>query len=254
MGGDIILPGERRDWIEKQISLCNIIDIDETAQILKVSSMTIRRDLDVLEKQSKLIRVHGGAISIDSLTQESPYTSKESKNNIEKKLIASKALPLIVNSSTIILDSGTTTIELAKLLKDRQDLTIITNDIIIAHELLDSTASVIITGGRLQREVGAIFGKGVQLSLSNVHADICFLGAHAIDLEQGITAPTFEKAIIKQKMIETAERTYILADNSKFNKRSYSKVCNLSEVKGIVTDDKIQAAIMKEYSKIVKIL
>ena len=99
-----------------------------------------------------------------------------------------------------------------------------------------------------------IFGKGVQLSLSNVHADICFLGAHAIDLEQGITAPTFEKAIIKQKMIETAERTYILADNSKFNKRLYSKVCNLSEVQGIVTDDKIQAAIMKEYSKIVKIL
>lgn len=216
--------------------------------------MTIRRDLDTLEKQGKLIRIHGGAISVDSLTQEAPYTAKESKNSYEKRQVAAKALPLIVDSSTIILDSGTTTMELAKLLKNRQDLKIITNDIMIAYELLDSSASVIVTGGELQREVGALFGPTAQSVLDNLHVDICFLGAHAIDLEQGITAPTFEKAIIKQKMIKAAERTWILSDNSKFNKSAYSKVCDLSKIQGIVTDDRIQPSMIKEYSRKVKIL
>lgn len=216
--------------------------------------MTIRRDLDALEQQGKLIRIHGGALSVESLISESSYISKESKNNVEKKLIASKALSLIVDNSTIILDSGTTTIELAKLLKNRQDIKIITNDIIIAYELLDSSASIIVTGGRLQREVGAMFGSVTQMVLETLHVDICFLGAHAIDLEQGVTAPTFEKALIKQKMIAAAERTWILADNSKFNKSAYSKVCDLSKVQGIVIDNNMQPSTIKEYMKKAKLL
>jgi DeoR/GlpR family transcriptional regulator of sugar metabolism len=253
-GGDIILPEERRNWIEQQISRSSKIDIEEVAEALKVSAMTIRRDLAALEKEGKLVRIHGGAISVESLIPEATYTSKESKNTAEKREIASKALSLIVDNSTIILDSGTTTLELAKLLKDRQDLKIITNDIMIAHELLDSSASVIVTGGELQREVGALYGSAAQMFIEGIHVDICFLGVHAIDLEQGVTAPTFQKALIKQKMIASSERTYILADYSKFNKSAFSKVCDLSKIQGVVTDNHMQPSIIKEYSKKVKLL
>src|SRR5690625_3184112 len=152
------MPIERRKWIEEQLILNKKMDIEEVSNKLNVSSMTIRRDLTELEKKGKAIRTHGDAIYVDSITDETPYSSIVTNNNAEKKLIAKNALTLNRDNSTIILDSGTTTFELAKLLKDRDDLIIVTNDIKIANELLESPNKVIVTGGELQKEVGALYG------------------------------------------------------------------------------------------------
>ncbi|MBT2217978.1 DeoR/GlpR family DNA-binding transcription regulator [Virgibacillus dakarensis] len=249
-----MLPIERRKWIEQELIVNKKIDIEEVSKKLNVSAMTIRRDLKELESNGKAIRTHGGAISVDSITEEVPYSSKKVKNNAEKRAVANKALSLIGENSTIILDSGTTTFELAKLLRDRSDLTVVTNDIKIANELLESPNKVIVTGGELQQGVGALYGSGTQKMLSIIHADLFFLGAHAIDLERGVTAPTFEKSLIKQLMLNAAEKTWILADYSKFNRKAFSNVCDLSEVEGIITNANVDSSIVEEYDNRTQIL
>lgn len=154
----MMLPNERRRWIELEIINQGKVDIEKLAKQLNVSTMTIRRDLAKLEEEGKIVRTHGGAIYPKALVQETPYLAKKGKNIRQKKAIARKALEFIPESANIILDSGTTTMEVAKLLKGREDLTIITNDIKIAAELTESKLKVIVTGGELQNRVGTLYG------------------------------------------------------------------------------------------------
>jgi DeoR/GlpR family transcriptional regulator of sugar metabolism len=248
-----MLPIERRQWIETEIMNHGKVDIEKLSKQLNVSAMTIRRDLAELEKEGKIIRTHGGAISPKSLIQETPYLTKEKKNMKQKQAIARKALEIIPENANIILDSGTTTMEVAKLLKGREDLTIITNDIKIAAELIESRLKVIVTGGELQNRVGTLFGWPTLEFLKTIHVDLFFLGAHAIDLEAGVTAPTFEKSSIKKLMIEAAESTWLLADSSKFNQKAFSMVCPLSSLEGIITDSGLSEEDRKKYQEHVMI-
>lgn len=244
-----MLPLERRKWLEQQIIIDKKIDIDDVSRKLNVSAMTIRRDLNELESEGKLVRTHGGAVIGESLTKEMSYSSKKNKNKLQKQSIALKALSLIKENSTILLDSGTTTIELAMLLKDRKDLTIVTNDIKIGNELLNSSVKVLITGGVLQQEVGSLYGYIAQQFLDRIHVDLLFLGAHAIDLNYGVTAPTFEKAAIKQMMIKSAARTLVLADFSKFEKKAFANVCTLEKIDGIITDSRFDLPLRSNYEE-----
>jgi DeoR/GlpR family transcriptional regulator of sugar metabolism len=249
-----ILINERRKWIENQVNTTGKVDIDELSETLNVSSMTIRRDLAELEKDGKAIRTHGGAVSPSFLLKETPYASKEISNIPQKQAIAKKAISLIHENATIILDSGTTTLEVARLLKERADITVITNDIKIAAELLESKLKVIVTGGELQNRVGALYGSLTQQVLKDIHVDLFFLGAQAIDLEAGVTSPTFEKSLIKKMMMEAANSTWLLADSQKFNSKALSFVCKLSELNGLITDSGLDSTKKRMYEEQVKIL
>ncbi|MGP4082311.1 DeoR/GlpR family DNA-binding transcription regulator [Pseudalkalibacillus sp. R45] len=231
-------PSQRREKIISHVNETGKVDIEQLSEMFKVSQMTIRRDLVQLEQDGKLIRTHGGAVSPRSLTLETPYLNKETKNVFEKRAISKKAVEFIPNGSSILLDSGTTTLELARQLVNREDLTIITNDIKIASELVDSSLKVIVTGGDLQNNVGALFGAHTQEFLRGIHVDLFFLGAHAIDIQAGVTAPTLEKALVKKLMMEAAEETWLLADSSKINHKAFSKVCSLANLKGFITDNR----------------
>jgi DeoR/GlpR family transcriptional regulator of sugar metabolism len=246
---------ERRNFILKQLNKSEKIDIEQLVNQLNVSAMTVRRDLAFLEEEDKIIRTHGGAILNKPLVLETPFTAKESKYNEQKKRIAKKALDYIKNDSTILLDSGTTTLEIAKLLNDKKGLTVITNDIKIAAELIDSEAKVIVAGGELQNNIGTLFGPLTEEIIRNVHVDQYFLGTHAIHLEAGIMTTTFEKASIKKLMIEAAKTTWLVADSSKFDQKSLTKVCDLSSIHGIITDKGIPAEYegLKENLKVVTV-
>ncbi len=231
-------PSQRREKIISHVNETGKVDIEQLSEMFKVSQMTIRRDLVQLEQDGKLIRTHGGAVSPRSLTLETPYLNKETKNVIEKRNISKKAVEFIPNEASILLDSGTTTLELARQLVNRKDLTIITNDIKIASELVDSSLKVIVTGGDLQNNVGALFGAQTQEFLRGIHVDMFFLGAHAIDIQAGVTAPTLEKALVKKLMMEAAEETWLLADSSKINHKAFSKVSSLADLNGFITDNR----------------
>ncbi|MFD2045306.1 DeoR/GlpR family DNA-binding transcription regulator [Ornithinibacillus salinisoli] len=232
-------PTERRDRIMQQVRKNSKVEIDFLATELNVSPMTIRRDLDQLEEEGQVIRIHGGAVLPKPLITETPFLTKESRRIEQKRIIAQKALSYIKDGQTILLDSGTTTLELARLLRNRENVTVITNDIKIAAELVDSTLKVIVTGGELQNDVGALFGPQTHQLLKTIHVDLFFLGAHAIDLNAGVTSPTFEKSLVKQLMIQAADKTWLVADSSKINQKAFSKVCGLNELTGFITDEDI---------------
>ncbi|HZG82314.1 MAG TPA: DeoR/GlpR transcriptional regulator, partial [Brevibacillus sp.] len=165
-----------------------------------------------------------------------------------------KAVTMIQDHSTILLDSGTTTLEIARLLKDKKNLTVVTNDIKIAAELMDSEVKVIVAGGELQNTVGALFGPLTEQILKNIHVDLFFLGAHAVHVEAGITVTTFEKASIKKLMIEAAGTTWMVADSSKFDQKSFTKVCDLSELDGLITDDGLSSEDLEKIKEHLKVV
>lgn len=246
-------PTERRKEILNLLKQNGKVEINELANQMNVSPMTIRRDLSLLEEEKQVLRVSGGAVLAKPLITETPFTTKEGIRSEQKKLIAKKAISFVQNGQTILLDSGTTTLEIAKLLKQKQDLTVITNDIKIASELMESDVKVILTGGELQKSVGALFGPQSLALLKEINVDIFFLGAHAIDIKSGVTAPTFEKSITKQYMMDTAELVYLVADSSKLHRKAFSKVCDLSSLSGFITDDEISTKDKTLLSEMVQI-
>lgn len=228
---------DRRDIILTKLQFEKSVDIDQLATEFSVSNMTIRRDLDYLQKKNKVIRTFGGAISASEIVKDVPLQVKENKYIAEKRMIAQKAVEEIHDNATILLDSGTTTLEIAKLLHKLENITVLTNDIMIAAILMDSSVTVILLGGELQKSTGAILGSLAESQLQQFRVDIAFIGAHAIDLEAGITVPSLEKAMLKRKMMHIAQKNILVADSSKFDKKSFMEVCMLSDVDKIITND-----------------
>lgn len=236
----------REDEILNILSDTGKVEIEMLSKMLDVSTMTVRRDLASLENKGLVIRTHGGAILKRSLISEPSFSQKESMNLEQKKIIAKEALKKVEDSMVLMLDSGTTTIELARLLVNKNDLTIITNDIRIASVLIESENKVILVGGNLQREIGAIYGPVAENQIEDLYVDILFLGAHAIHKNKGITAPTHEKASIKKSMIKSSQKTWILSDSSKFNEVSFTKVCELETIQGIITDNNLKLEVKED--------
>jgi DeoR/GlpR family transcriptional regulator of sugar metabolism len=238
---------ERRKLIETEVLDKGKIDIEDLEKMLGVSAMTIRRDLMHLEKENKLIRTHGGAVPVKRIIDETSYENKEKQYLEEKKAIAAHAATIVRPGDTIILDSGTTTHEIARVLKNRENLTVITNDILIAAEFLNTQVHVVVTGGELQNQVGAMFGPHTESLLEDIHVDLLFLGTHAVHPAAGITAPTLEKAKVKRLMVQAAEKTWLVADHSKFGKSSFASVCRLEALQGIITNDNVSSKESEAY-------
>ena len=242
-------PEFRKKRIIEELSVKGKVDILDLVKLLDVSAMTIRRDLDELEKQKKLIRTHGGAAIPEAIIAEQSYIQKISEAHPQKMEIAEIAIGLVKDGMTVFLDSGTTNFEIAKRLKQRENLTIVTNDIKIAAELMDSKVVVIMLGGKIQNGVGAVFGSYAENMLKEIHVDILFLGAHAVHPTLGITSATLEKASIKRMMINSSEVVYLVVDAQKFGKKAFAKIASIDSVTAIITDQTLPAEVEEIYSE-----
>lgn len=247
-------PKERRSKIMEWLSSQGRVEIIQLSEMLNVTSMTIRRDLDVLEKQNKLIRTHGGAVTSQALIHEKTFELKSNIAILEKKLIAKSAVSFVNDGMTVLIDSGTTTLEIARLLNEQELITVITNDIKIGAVLMGSKSEVIILGGRLQTETGTLYGSLTEDILKSIHVDLFFLGANAIHSSFGITTPTIDKSSLKRTMIKTATKTILVADSTKFDQKAFSKVCDLEDVSTIITDKQLSEEFKKKYSELVEVI
>ncbi|MDA8227967.1 MAG: DeoR/GlpR family DNA-binding transcription regulator [Desulfitobacterium hafniense] len=237
-----MLPAERRNHILKMLNKNSKIEIEVVAVELNVSPMTIRRDLALLEEQGLAYRTHGGAVLYNGLHREVPYKSKETTNIDEKERIGREARKLIKEGYTLILDAGTTTLAIARAIKEVKNLTVITNDLKIALELNDdSDANVYCLGGLVQKGLGITLGSEAQDFLSNIRVDICFLAAPAIDLDWGITNPSMEKANLKKKMIKVADQIILVTDHTKFYKKAFVHVADLKDIDVLITDSGVDS-------------
>lgn len=237
-----MLPAERRNHILNVLQTKGKIEIEVLAAALDVSPMTIRRDLTLLEEQGRAHRTHGGAVLYDGLLRETPYDTKEISNIEEKHRIGGAASQLVKDGSVIILDAGTTTLEVARSIKHIKNLTVITNDLKIALELSEGTdTQVYCMGGRVQNSLGTIYGEHAQDFLSNIRVDTCFIATSAIDIDWGLSSPTIEKANLKRLMAKAADQVVLVADHSKFYKKSFARVANVDEIDILITDHVLES-------------
>jgi len=229
----------RRIKIIEQLKANGKVDVKELSTALGVTGVTIRNDLEQLEKKNILIRARGGAIKIEqnNHNEDYPLSDKQKKNLVEKREIGKKASELITSGNTIILDSGSTIHELAKNLKNFEELTVITNALNVATLLAEyKNVNVIVPGGSLKKNSLSLFGIIAEKGFKDFFCDKLFLGVDGFDLDFGISTPSPEEAHLNQIMIEISKEVIVLADSSKFERRGFAFIAPINKINTVITD------------------
>lgn len=228
---------ERHQKIIEYINKAKQVTTDQLAEALNVSKPTIRRDIDVLSRNGLICKVYGGAASLNEASlREIPYSEKATVNASAKQKIGVAAAKTVETGDIIILDSGSTTLEIAKNLT-QPNITVLTNDIKIAMELSSrNNIQTIMCGGALQNSVFTLTGNTSVEFFKKVHVNKLFLGCDALDLTFGISDRSAETAAVKQAMIQAADKVIVTTDYSKLDKKVYCYVCGLSEIDLIILD------------------
>lgn len=225
----------RRRMIVDVLTDVDYITVEELSRRLGVSSVTIRTDLSALEEKGDLIRTHGGAMKPVHKNIQRMLSTTMSEFENEKKAIARRASSLISPGSTIIIDSGSTTIHLMDHLSGK-DVSVITNSIPVLEKLKDiPDIDVLMLGGNLKRSFMGTMGPIANSAISSINVDTYFLGATNFDREV-ITCTNLTEAELKRQMIKAADKVVLLADSSKFGRKAYATICTWTEIDAIVTD------------------
>jgi DeoR family fructose operon transcriptional repressor len=243
-----MLAVERRNRILESLKVNQAITVSELCVLLEASEATIRRDLTLLETEGKLERTHGGALVNETrLNTEDLISQKETLLRDEKAYIAHKAFETLVDGDSIILDGGTTTYELAKLIgKSNLKLTVISNSTIVFKELnMNPNLDLIIVGGKVRTNTLAAVGPIAQESFKRFNVEKVFLGTNGVSIDAGLTTTDLDEAMIKSSMIQCAKTRILLADHSKFNKVYLNTCASLSMIDMIITDSQTDVVILK---------
>ena len=226
---------DRRKEIINILKDREYVTVEEFSKVLGVSTVTIRTDLSALESEGSLIRTHGGAMKSEKKSKQRFISNTMSENELEKKEIALKASSLIKDGSTIIIDSGSTTIHLAENLKDKK-ITVVTNNI-LAQDILKNEESVnlIVLGGTLRRASMGTIGPIANNAVKSMNVDIFFLGAAAYNQEI-ISSYDVIEVELKKNIIHSADKVVLLADSSKYGKKAFSTISSWDLIDTFITD------------------
>lgn len=240
---------ERREQIIQRLRQQGSVQVNDLSGLFGVSTVTIRNDLAFLEKQGIAVRAYGGALICDSHTpgSEPSVEDKSALNTAVKRSIARMAAELIKPGHRVILDSGTTTYEIARLMRQHTDVIAMTNGMNVANALLEAEGvELLMTGGHLRRQSQSFYGDQAEQSLQNYHFDMLFLGVDAIDLERGVSTHNEDEARLNRRMCEVAERIIVVTDSSKFNRSSLHKIIDTQRIHTIIVDEGIPAESLQE--------
>ncbi|MFH5833678.1 transcriptional repressor AgaR [Halalkalibaculum sp. DA3122] len=228
---------DRRDRILQKIRSEGSVRVDELSEEFEVSSVTIRNDLDFFEEKGLIHRTYGGALLLNNVYNDPSIEEKEKLNIEEKRRIGEYAAGLIQDNESIILDSGSTTREIALRIKGKQNLTVMSNAINIAMELIGSEdMQVMLTGGVLRNKSYSLVGPEAERTMQNYYFDKLFLGADGLDLEHGLTTSNPLEAQLNRIMVERSNTVIAVMDSTKFGRHSFSYICNLDPVDTVITD------------------
>ena len=231
---------ERQSIILELLIQHNSILVTDLATHLNVSSVTIRKDLTDLEREKKLYRNHGKAILIDPYIDNRNVSEKEKLYVEEKRLIGMKAASLITPKDSILIASGTTMHALARSIVPVDELTVITASMEVSNILAsEKNIYIIQLGGILRHSSLSVVGKYAENILADFSCSKLFIGVDGIDLDFGITTTNMMEASLNRVMMQTAQKTIVLADSSKFGRRGFSKIADMEDVDHIITDSHI---------------
>ncbi|TBL75328.1 DeoR/GlpR family DNA-binding transcription regulator [Paenibacillus thalictri] len=240
-----MLAAERWQKIVQLVNERGSSRVTELSDIFQVTEETIRRDLDKLENEGKLLRSHGGAVSVKDDAPEVPYPERETTNAEQKRKIAQLAIGHIREKERIILDASTTAWYMAQIMPDFP-LTVLTNSIKVSLELSGKEhVKVISTGGQLSPRSLSFVGPLTERSLSTYHVDKAFISCTGLHGERGISEANEQTALVKQKMVEIADHTYVLADFSKFGQQSFAQVAGWDRIGSLITDAAADESVLQ---------
>lgn len=235
-----MLAKERQDKILSIIQTQNSIRIADIIRDFRVSHETARRDLDTLQDQNLIKRVHGGAVLADDapiLNTIPESTSKSTKSSMaERVAIGKAAAAMIKDGETVFLSVGLTVQQVAKALRKRKGITVLTNSVLVLNELLNTDIQVYVLGGSVNNSENNIEGDLALQTLSNFYVDISFISAGGISQDMGISDYSLEVAKLNRHIIERSKKSVLLAHSKKFGKTCLSIVCPLNDVQTVITD------------------
>ena len=241
-----MLKKERQAYILHQVNLHNKVLSSSLCTEINVSEDTIRRDLQELADEGKIIKVHGGALSPSFNHVYFPTNGVYSQN--QKKKIAQKAIGLIGNGMFILTSGGTTIIELARMLPHQLKATFISGSIpVILEYMHHPNIEVILIGDKISKNSKITVGSQAIAKIKEVKADICFLGTNAIDIEHGITDNDWEVVQLKKAMIESSKKVVCLTIAEKVNTVQPIRVCGLNEIDMLITELDPDNDLLKPY-------
>lgn len=250
------VPDKRRIEIKKLLLKNNSVSVSNLAKIFNVSELTIRRDLKRLKDEGFLERVHGGAISNKIKAEFSPVFLEDLKQfKEEKQNIAKEAAKRISNGNAIILESGTSCLEIVYHLENVRDIFVYTASVPIAYELWKIALNrqdieVNICGGQVEIKSNTLIGSNAVNFFKDIHADIAFIGAIAVSLKSGITTNSILDAEVTRAIAANSGKIILLSDSSKFGKNSHISIIGLKSINEIITDKGISSEIAEGIRKL----
>jgi DeoR/GlpR family transcriptional regulator of sugar metabolism len=235
-----LFPEERLDRIASLVAEKQRVSVAELSSLFDVSKVTIRNDLDKLERRELLVRTHGGALAIDQNQKkaELSFDVRERLQQTEKSRIGQMAASLVHDGDGIALDASTTALQIAKRIKDRRDLTVVTNGICIALEFIDSPhITVVMPGGILRRDAVSLVGELGEEVLAKFNVQKGFFGAKGVTLEEGLTDVDTYEVQLKRAMVRAAKEVIAIVDHTKWGHVGFVSFVSIDQVDCIITDD-----------------
>lgn len=241
---------ERQQEILRRARHAGRVEVATLADELAVTGETVRRDLDTLERQGLIRRVHGGALPVERLRFEPGLSERLAAMAPEKERIGKAALGELPQEGAILIDAGTTTARFAESIPDDRELTVVTNALPIALSLSARPRLTVLTiGGRVRGRTLAQVDRWALRSLSEIRVDVAFIATNGVSVGGGLTTPDIAEAAVKEAMVTAATRVVLLADHTKFGDDQFSRFADLSQVDVIISDtglDDDQATLLTD--------
>ncbi|SES74925.1 DNA-binding transcriptional regulator of sugar metabolism, DeoR/GlpR family [Salinibacillus kushneri] len=246
-----IFLNERQRKITDLVDQNSAVRVNELSKKFGVSEETIRRDLEKLETDGFLNRIHGGAVKREMEEGvEIPVLRRQETHMEEKEMIAKKAASFIDDGDIIAIDASTTGLQMTKYLKDK-GLTIITNSIPVTMELVkEENIEVILIGGYASEGSMSLVGNFAERVIKDYHVDKFFFSCMGVDFKRGVSEIHEAQALVKKQFLDISEKLYLLVDYSKFEKKSLIRLCNLQDVDYLITDNKVSIEKIKELNNL----
>lgn len=245
-----MLARQRHDLIVEAVRRQGSVRVRELSELLNVSDMTVRRDLDLLATKRLVDKVHGGATRVGNQSSNEPgFEAKQRRQPAEKERIAAAAARMVSPGSAIGLTAGTTTWSMAKFLIDVPNLTVVTNSSSVAHMLHSADRSdrtVVLTGG-VRTPSDALVGPIAMGALARLHVDVLFMGVHGMDDATGYTTPNIAEAELNAAFLRSAQRSVVVADHTKWGTRGLAQIAALEVADLVISDKELPSAAVQSF-------
>ena len=241
-----MLPTERHKKILTLLASKEIVTIPEFIETFKISIETVRRDLNTLDKNGKIKKVYGGAKLVDTISDEPDLKNRMTYKTQEKKAIARKCCEFIDDGDCIFIDSGSTTYQISNFLLGKKNLTIITNSIPVANQLIDTENEIILLGGHVRHQERSVVTTDYLFNFSELNIQKSFICAGGITIANGLSDFDIQEVITRKSIIERSKEIYVAVDSTKFDHDVTINVAPLSKIDYLITDANLNSNIINQ--------